>query len=494
MNNNEVFTQPNKWKDPCIAPNGKVYSVPFDALYILQICPFQKTMTLLNLCNEIKQKCNSGFWGTICTSEGILYGVPYMSNRIMRYDLNNHNNGLIGPDLQTFTELNNPRHYIGGVIDRSGKIIVFIPYDANHVMLLDTESENVSFIGETYRNISGKWAGGVLANDGHIYCFPASSNKVLKINTVNKTTSEINIPVDVNDVTRDKWIGGVTRDKEKIYSAPFNHNSILCIDSVNQDVTLIDIPAISNYEIKRLWIGGSVSLNNDIYFFPYDAPGVLKFLPGDATTFLIDDMQMDLQHKFSGSVTTRSGKIIPAPCNSSQLAILDCSDGNENFEFFSNENALLIAMLKNNVQTHKKKVQDLKTTIRSLEKQSNQYKRERDQSVNRLAEFSNLMMSPDELEQLGVDELKQVEDNLHDIMKHNIELINKTKDTLRTKQSGDNRESSDEKLCIICNGVPKSVLFMPCKHIVACSMCSNRLHQCPVCRENIQNTIDGIHL
>eukprot|EP01006_Ploeotia_vitrea_P011874 TRINITY_DN31544_c0_g1_i1.p1 TRINITY_DN31544_c0_g1~~TRINITY_DN31544_c0_g1_i1.p1 ORF type:complete len:439 (+),score=23.65 TRINITY_DN31544_c0_g1_i1:49-1365(+) len=44
-------------------------------------------------------------------------------------------------------------------------------------------------------------------------------------------------------------------------------------------------------------------------------------------------------------------------------------------------------------------------------------------------------------------------------------------------------------LCVICFENPKEVVFLPCKHLCACSKCSSKLDSCPECRANIAERI-----
>ena len=43
--------------------------------------------------------------------------------------------------------------------------------------------------------------------------------------------------------------------------------------------------------------------------------------------------------------------------------------------------------------------------------------------------------------------------------------------------------------CKVCLVEEVQVLFLPCRHLVTCEKCAHRLHQCPMCRKNIQDTI-----
>ncbi|XP_044259805.1 death-associated inhibitor of apoptosis 1-like isoform X2 [Tribolium madens] len=44
-------------------------------------------------------------------------------------------------------------------------------------------------------------------------------------------------------------------------------------------------------------------------------------------------------------------------------------------------------------------------------------------------------------------------------------------------------------LCKICDRFERNTVFLPCKHIVACTQCSDVMQNCPICRRNIENKI-----
>ena len=49
------------------------------------------------------------------------------------------------------------------------------------------------------------------------------------------------------------------------------------------------------------------------------------------------------------------------------------------------------------------------------------------------------------------------------------------------------------KMCIVCMDAPRSIIFKPCNHLVACESCSKELcsrydSKCPLCRKNIRQS------
>ena len=56
-------------------------------------------------------------------------------------------------------------------------------------------------------------------------------------------------------------------------------------------------------------------------------------------------------------------------------------------------------------------------------------------------------------------------------------------------------QQCDKFLCFFCNTRERSVVFMPCAHMVACAVCavrSNFEHHCPMCRGDIEEKVSVI--
>lgn len=143
--------------------------------------------------------------------------------------------------------------FAGGVLAPNGKIYC-IPYSVNYVAIIDPVTRTVDTT--SIRNVQGgrgtdfKWYGGVLAPNGKIYCIPLEANNILVINTFDNTTSYItgitvaNYPTIVTD--REKWIGGAIAPNGKIYCSPYFAQCVLIIDTTNDTVNLTDISGIVN--------------------------------------------------------------------------------------------------------------------------------------------------------------------------------------------------------------------------------------------------------
>uniref|UniRef100_A0A6C0AE49 RING-type domain-containing protein n=1 Tax=viral metagenome TaxID=1070528 RepID=A0A6C0AE49_9ZZZZ len=50
-------------------------------------------------------------------------------------------------------------------------------------------------------------------------------------------------------------------------------------------------------------------------------------------------------------------------------------------------------------------------------------------------------------------------------------------------------EDTEDNLCIVCMDNEKSIVFNPCFHYYCCLVCSEKLHNCPICRFRIMSKI-----
>ena len=128
-------------------------------------------------------------------------------------------------DIRLFGSISGVNKYAGGVLAPNGKIYC-IPADAEQVLEIDPSNNTTNLFG----SISGsaKYAGGVLAPNGKIYCIPFNSNQVLEIDPSNNTTNLFG-----NISGSAKYTGGVLAPNGKIYGISWSSSEILEISGVS---------------------------------------------------------------------------------------------------------------------------------------------------------------------------------------------------------------------------------------------------------------------
>ena len=241
-----------KWGAGVLAPNGKIYGIPLSATSILEIDPItQTTATIGNL------EANTKWYGAVLGQNGKIYGIPYNSATILEFD-------PVTQIASTFGNLSGSSKYIGGVLGPNGKIYG-IPFGSSSVLEIDPITQTTTTFGDL--SGSNRWAGGVLGPNGKIYGIPFNSTSVLEIDPITQTITTFgNLSGD------SKWRGGVLAPNGKIYGIPNISNSILEIDVENKTTTFIG----NNFNTS--WFGCSLGLNGKIYGIPYNSTTILEIL------------------------------------------------------------------------------------------------------------------------------------------------------------------------------------------------------------------------
>jgi hypothetical protein len=186
--------------------------------------------------------------GGVLAPNGKIYGIPWLANSVLIFDPNTENidttsiiipnNLLPGPNLPGWA---------GGVLAPNGKIYC-CPEQANNVLIIDPDTNSVSSISGV---IDRSWYGCVLYSNGKIYCVPYGATNVLIIDTNNDTINEteiqgLNNGVDIYGSSH-KWAGGAFATNGKIYMVPMLENRILIVDPLSSITNLSGTFASATY-------------------------------------------------------------------------------------------------------------------------------------------------------------------------------------------------------------------------------------------------------
>ena len=101
-----------KWAGGVLAPNGKIYGIPFDALQVLEFDPATNTSTLVGTTISGANK----YFGGVLAPNGKIYGIPTNSTQVLEFDPATNTSTLVG------TTLSGSEKYYGGVLGLNGKI------------------------------------------------------------------------------------------------------------------------------------------------------------------------------------------------------------------------------------------------------------------------------------------------------------------------------------------------------------------------------------
>ena len=155
------------------------------------------------------------WWGGVLAPNGKIYGVPYSSTTVLEID-------PLNQTTTTFGSLSGDYKWSGGVLAPNGKIYG-IPFSSTTILEIDPVNQTTTTFGSL--SGSGKWTGGVLAPNGKIYGIPRDSTTILEIDPVNRTTTTFG-----SLSAGSKWTGGVLAPNGKIYGIPYTYTTVLEID------------------------------------------------------------------------------------------------------------------------------------------------------------------------------------------------------------------------------------------------------------------------
>jgi hypothetical protein len=172
-----------KWSGGCVWKDGNIYCFPRRANSLLRIDTETRTTDEIDLGTDYMDAEDHHYSGTlfgdtICLS-------PRAADHILAIDL---------PSCAT-REIGKGRipagyTYCGAVRHPNGRIC-FLPQANAKVMVLDPDTETVSFIGE---ELTAYAFGAVVADNGNIYGFSSKVDGVLKIDPASETAEIISVP------------------------------------------------------------------------------------------------------------------------------------------------------------------------------------------------------------------------------------------------------------------------------------------------------------
>ena len=256
-----------------LAPNGRVFSIPYDETTMYYIDSILTPTTLSSGVSGITG--NNKFRGGVLGPDGKIYCVPYDASDIMIIDPSSSTPTINRTTLSGASNVGvNAAKYSGGALAPNGKIY-FSPSSASTVGYVDASASIptcASFNITTPTGSSPYYAGCVLAPNGKIYCIPYSSTTV---GVIDPATNGFSQPITGITGTN-KFSGGVLAPNGKIYCIPYTATDVMIIDpSANTvDRTSISLTGVVP-SLSAKFQGGVLAPNGKIYCVPYAADYVL---------------------------------------------------------------------------------------------------------------------------------------------------------------------------------------------------------------------------
>jgi len=153
--------------DGCVlAPNGKVYGVPYDARIVGEFDPATKRFTPIDISS------------TISSHEKYLGGVLAPSGNIYFGSNSGNNVGEFDPSTKSFTTITSSSgtHW-GGVLAPNGKIYFCNVHQSRDIGEFDPSTKTYRSISSTGTTGNLPFIGGVLAQ-GKLFCIPYDDTSI----------------------------------------------------------------------------------------------------------------------------------------------------------------------------------------------------------------------------------------------------------------------------------------------------------------------------
>ena len=318
---------PWKYHGGAISPHDKcIYAVPQYSKKVLRFNPVTEECSFVG--PKFEGRCK-WYGGVVGNSDGAIYCIPQNAEGILRIDASGVNykgevdhdpNGLVpsSPEARVLVTVHGDYplglHKWHGAAASSDGTIVSVPNNADNVLCCkpapnamypspDTKSDTMPepeiFIleGQSPDDVATgrhrddgkyKYLGAMAGTDGHVYCFPSGSERVLQVNTVKRIARSVGPNLrdaGMEPLFQNKWQNGLTNDTEEcVYAIPLGAETVLRIKTNNSpeddsepSVTTWKLP-LPNKTLEK-WEGGVIAENGIMYCMPNNHKAVLQIVP-----------------------------------------------------------------------------------------------------------------------------------------------------------------------------------------------------------------------
>lgn len=232
----------NYWLGGVYVGGGRIICSPYDAESILSLDTNTSTSAVYGSLTT-----SAGKWsGCVLAPNGKVYFIPFNSTVVMIFTPATNT-----VDTTTITGIAGASKYMGGVLGPDNKIYC-VPYNATNVMIIDTATDTVDIATISGLSAStAKWAGGILTPNNDIICMPHSvtSTLVIRVTGATATTSTFPAATFTGGGTQEWW-GGVIAANGRIYMTPYNSTNVAAIEPEKTSTTIELIGCMSSFRNK----------------------------------------------------------------------------------------------------------------------------------------------------------------------------------------------------------------------------------------------------
>lgn len=305
-----IITANYSWNGGVLAPNGNIYLIPgSQSTPITILNPYTNGLDFSTISNP--DVSDNNYYGGIVAPNGKLFCTPYNSSRILVVDTFTNNISYI--DVSSTTSSN---RWVGGCLAPNGNIYMS-PYNDNNVLIVNPNTSAVSYL-----DISGlapgirKFQSAVMGTNGNIYLVPCSAQVVVVVNPFTNTAS---VPAGLAGLPGGfKFSAGAIASNGKIYMCPDSVSYAGVVDTSSNTYTQISIPELSSGVRTS---GAVCARDGNVYFMPRDATFITKINTATDTYSIFGSLSSQTD-KYVGGVLGPNHKIFAVAGSSKNVGII----------------------------------------------------------------------------------------------------------------------------------------------------------------------------
>jgi hypothetical protein len=230
------------WESGALAADNSIYYMPYCARRIMRLNPDNDSLSSVgdDLVGGLK------YSGTVVGKDDHVYGIPEEDTCIVKFDLTN-------PDTTSFVGEEAEEQFMCGNGVLAGDGYIYAVNHAGQVLQIDTTNNNFTWIGDRIHPGGTGWGTPIVGVDKCIYWLPCDANRVLKLDPeTQQLPSLVGVDLGQGDF---KWMGGALAPDGKIYCIPYYSTQILVIDPFKEfSATLQTNMTLYPQELGRLFL------------------------------------------------------------------------------------------------------------------------------------------------------------------------------------------------------------------------------------------------
>ena len=219
-----------------------------------------------------------------------------------------------------------PPSFAGGVLVNDGRVFL-IPYNTYYPSVYDPAVDSMTTVSLSNLNPSGfigftlsgvaKYAGGVLLQDGRVYCVPHNATYPLLFDPVSNAVSFSTASFPAEGA----YWGGVLLPDGRVFNVPHNATSARIYDPVTDTVSLVP-----GFPGNYAFLGGCLLPCGRVLCIPYSVPYCVIYDPiRDVIT--VSSGTFSASNGYAGAVLLPDGRAFVSPCNDTTAKLLNTSWG-----------------------------------------------------------------------------------------------------------------------------------------------------------------------